>query len=80
MFWLALGVIGVSLAIRDRCWQLRIPTTLAEEKEGWPVIYPSGVINYLSDQKFIGNVMVPFRVGAYVSWKLYPKVKVSMDS
>ena len=79
MFWLALGVIGVSLAIRDRFWQLRIPTTLAEEKEGVP-IYPSGVINYLSDQKFTGNVMTPFYVGAYVSWKLYPKVKVSMDS
>ncbi len=78
LFWVAVGVLGVSLAIHSRFWQVHIPTTSAEEKEGLP-IYPSGVINYLSEQKFIGNVMTPFSAGAYVSWKLYPKVKVSMD-
>ncbi len=80
MFWVAVGVSGVSLAIQHPFWQLRIPTTSALEKEDIPIYYPSGVINYLSEQKFIGNVMTPFAVGAYVSWKLYPKVKVSMDS
>jgi hypothetical protein len=24
--------------------------------------------------------MVPFRLGAYVSWKLYPAIKISVDS
>jgi hypothetical protein len=39
-----------------------------------------GAVNYLAEQKFSGNVMMPFRLGAYVSWKLFPKVKVSLDS
>jgi hypothetical protein len=36
-------------------------------------------VEYLTDQHFQGNAMVPFRLGAYVSWKLYPAVKVSLD-
>ena len=42
-------------------------------------IYPVGAVDYLTDQHFQGNAMVPFRLGAYVSWKLYPAVKVSLD-
>jgi hypothetical protein len=37
-------------------------------------------VDYLARQQFSGNVMVPFRLGAYVSWKLFPAVKVSLDS
>ena len=65
--------------MRNQFWQLRIPTTAEESKEGIPV-YPAGAVSYLQDHKFSGNLMVPFDVGAYVSWKLYPEVKVSMDS
>jgi hypothetical protein len=43
-------------------------------------LYPVGPVQYLTKQKFAGNLMVPFRQGAYVSWKLYPAVKVSLDS
>jgi len=42
--------------------------------------YPVGAVDYLRQQHFVGNVMVPFRQGAYVSWKLFPAVKVSVDS
>jgi hypothetical protein len=44
------------------------------------VVYPVGAIDYLKRHGFRGNLMVSFAVGAYVSWKLYPEVKVSMDS
>jgi hypothetical protein len=42
--------------------------------------YPVGAVDYLSQQRFKGNLMTPFNEGAYVSWKLYPSVRVSMDS
>jgi hypothetical protein len=55
---------------RERVWELRVPQPL----------YPVGAVEYLDKGKFKGNLMVPFRIGAYVSWKLYPAVKVSVDS
>jgi hypothetical protein len=57
-------------AYRDQIWALRVPQPL----------YPVGAVEYLGKEKFKGNLMVPFRVGAYVSWKLFPAVKVSVDS
>jgi hypothetical protein len=58
---------------------LLIPTTAAEEREGLP-IYPAGPVAYLAEQHLAGNMMVPFGDGAFVSWKLYPAVRVSFDS
>jgi hypothetical protein len=37
-------------------------------------------VNYLAERGFTGNVLVGFDWGSYVSWKLYPAVKVSLDS
>jgi len=42
--------------------------------------FPVGPVRYLADQQFRGNVMTAFEHGSYVSWKLYPAVKVSVDS
>jgi hypothetical protein len=77
--FLIIGIMGSCYAIRNQFWKLRIPTTAEENKEGVPV-YPAGAVAFLRDSKFSGNVMVPFNTGAYVSWNLYPEVKVSMDS
>ncbi len=77
--FIIIGISGTLYAVRHQFWHLRIPTTAEESKEGIPV-YPAGAVSYLQDHKFSGNLMVPFDVGAYVSWKLYPEVKVSMDS
>ncbi|MGO9621961.1 MAG: hypothetical protein ACLPT6_11200 [Desulfobaccales bacterium] len=74
-----IGLAGTVYAVRHQFWQLRIPTTAEDSKEGVPV-YPAGAVSYLKDHQFSGNLMVPFDAGAYVSWKLYPEVKVSMDS
>ena len=41
--------------------------------------YPSDAIEYLRENHFEGNLMTPFHVGAYVSWEMYPEVRVSFD-
>ncbi len=79
VIFVIIGISGSLYAVRNQFWHLRIPTTAEESKEGVPV-YPAGAVRYLRDHNFSGNLMVPFDAGAYVSWKLYPQVKVSMDS
>jgi hypothetical protein len=68
--WIVFACVCVVAAIRQKPWDLVVPQPL----------YPVGPVRYLAKQKFAGNLMVPFRQGAYVSWKLYPAVKVSLDS
>ena len=68
--WIVLACVCVVAAIRQKPWEVAVPQPL----------YPVGPVQYLAEQHFSGNVMVPFRQGAYVSWKLYPAVKVSLDS
>ncbi len=41
--------------------------------------YPVGAVEYLREAEFTGNLLTPFHVGAYVSWEMYPDVKVSFD-
>ncbi|MFO0942829.1 MAG: hypothetical protein U0930_18995 [Pirellulales bacterium] len=42
--------------------------------------YPTEAVEYLRQNQFQGNVLTTFQDGAYVSWQLYPQVKVSLDS
>jgi hypothetical protein len=78
-FWSVTAGLGLGWAISNHFWQLRMPTDPAKESPGVP-IYPAGAVAYLAEQEFAGNLMVPFDVGAFVSWRLYPSVKVSFDS
>jgi hypothetical protein len=57
---------------------LRVPGEFRSEW-GRHVIYPVGAVDYLERQGFEGNVLVPFDWGAYLTWKLYPSVRVSID-
>lgn len=41
--------------------------------------YPTGAVAFMRAQQFSGKLLTPFHVGAYVSWELYPEVKVSFD-
>ena len=41
--------------------------------------FPSGAVDYLQSNAFEGKLLTPFAQGAYVSWTLYPQVKVSLD-
>ncbi len=68
--WTVFACICLVAALRQKPWQLRVPQA----------IYPVGAVEYVARHDFRGNVMVPFRLGAYVSWKLFPAVKVSLDS
>jgi len=62
--------------MRNRCWELRVPVTRADDTS---IQYPVGAADYLQEHAFSGKAMVPFEAGAFVSWKLYPAVKVSCD-
>ena len=68
--WAAFAAVCVFAALRQKPWEVVVPQPL----------YPVGPVKYLEEHQFAGNLMVPFRLGAYVSWKLYPAVKVSLDS
>lgn len=60
------GVMVVAIG----AWRLTVPGDL----------FPVGAVQYLAEQKLHGNVMTPFDQGAYVTWRLFPAVKVSLDS
>jgi hypothetical protein len=56
-------------------WRLDVVT----RPEVGPVAFPAGAVAYLEANRFRGNLMTPFDVGAFVSWHLYPDVRVSLD-
>jgi hypothetical protein len=67
--------VALFFAARFHPWQLQPPA-----QEGTGVrYYPIGVVQYLADQQFVGTVLNPFEAGAFISWKLDGRVKVSMD-
>jgi len=72
-------VVGIawaaSRAMAVAPWRLDLPTTPGS----WTVAFPAGAVSYLADSGFRGHLMTPFDLGAFVSWKLYPAVRVSLD-
>ncbi len=76
---IAISLVATGFAIQAKFWLLRVPAEATAELRGAP-IYPVGAVEFLSQQKFQGNLFVPFSAGAFVSWKLYPSVRVSIDS
>jgi len=42
-------------------------------------LYPVREVDILSRARAEGNLAVPFRLGSYATWRLYPRIKVSMD-
>ncbi|MFZ3342394.1 MAG: hypothetical protein WA213_16040, partial [Terriglobales bacterium] len=77
--WTVLIACSLVSAIRLKFWRLEVPQAGVPQIAG-DLSYPIGAVDYLAAQRFHGNIMVPFRPGAYVSWKQYPNVKVSIDS
>ena len=83
ILWVILGLSGLIVSVQNNFLYLDIPTSTSEFSKKHKTtnkIFPVGAVNYLFDQEFMGNLMVPFSAGSYVSWKLYPDVKVSIDS
>jgi hypothetical protein len=62
-----------------REFHLHMPISPADTP-GFNVFYPVGPVAYLQAQQFSGNLYTPFEMGSFVSWKLAPRVKVSIDS
>lgn len=62
-----------------RPWKLLVPSDHVD-KYGQHPIYPVGLVEYLAETSFKGNLMVFFDWGSYVIWKSYPSVRVSIDS
>ncbi len=83
--WPLLGVWATMLAVSapfmlvTKPWLLRIPEEPIP-RLGNHVIYPVRAMDFLAETGFRGNLMVPFDWGAYVSWRLHPNVRVSIDS
>ena len=76
---LVVMVLGVGASLAFQPWRLRVPVSREDLERGPMIAYPSGAVRYLRERKFEGNVMTPFVEGSYVSWELYPAVKVGLD-
>ena len=72
--WVAIAV-SICFALYQPFYRATLPDDVAPSAWG----YPKGAVDYLESHHAHGNVMTPFHCGAYVSWRLYPKVKVSLD-
>jgi len=68
-------LLSVGWAVRYEVWQAKLTADPEQEK----YCYPVGVVDYLKRHAFSGNLLTPFHTGAYVTWVLYPEVKVSLD-
>ncbi len=73
VIWFAGTTAALAGLLMVRFWEPRVPGTGESA-------FPVGAVNYLKQNSFRGNVMTRFNDGSYVIWKLYPQVKVSMDS
>jgi hypothetical protein len=67
---LVLTMFSAATSVVIGFWRLVVPNGA----------FPVGAVRYLADQRFQGNVMTAFEHGSYVTWRLYPAVKVSIDS
>ena len=59
-------------------WHVVLPSDIKTSQGS--LALPVYAADYLQRTGFRGNVMTFFRHGAYLSWRLYPKVKVSCDA
>lgn len=79
---LILCVVTIGFFLRTlsyQPWKLLVPIDHIKKYGDHPV-YPVGPVEYISAIGFKGNLMVHFNWGSYVTWKLYPDIRVSMDS
>jgi hypothetical protein len=74
--WGLVGATCLLAALANRPWDLRVPANPGDH----PVLlYPVGAVDYLDRAGFTGNLQVPFTTGAFVAWKLHPRVRISID-
>lgn len=76
---LAVAMLAIAMSFNAQFWSLQVPQVERDDLRGAP-IYPVAAVNFLQQQEIEGNLMTPFATGAYVSWRMYPQIKVSIDS
>jgi hypothetical protein len=79
------GAVAATLLAGALVWsakplRLEVPNDPAGGDPDGAPYYPVGAVAFLREQHFRGNLLTPFNQGSYVLWKLYPAVKVSLDS
>ncbi len=79
VIWGAVFIVGCVGIVRHRPWHLPVPANEGESRVHALPLYPVGAVEYLRGIDFVGNVLTPFTLGAYLSWELCPNVLVSMD-
>jgi hypothetical protein len=72
---IALAVLCFAQSLPAKPWQIQVPENLDHA----PLAYPVGAIEYLKQNHFQGNLMVPFESGGFVMWNLHPQAKISID-
>jgi len=75
----SVAIVCFGLTLRNTPWRLPIPANGEDFARHEPVVYPAGATDYLNRNHIAANVMTPFTIGGFVSWKCYPLVKVSID-
>jgi len=75
----AFAMLALALALNAKFFVTNVPAVVSDAAPGSP-IYPVHAVDFLQEHKISGNMMVWFNDGAYVSWRMYPQVKVSLDS
>ena len=65
----------MGFALWHPVWRPYLPVTISNERGN----YPLGAVDYLAANQFQGKLVTDFDAGAYVTWKLYPRVLVSLD-
>ncbi len=69
------GIACLLFACENKFWR----PTLPPEPCYSIASFPTGAVDYLKQHEFRGDLLTPFAQGAYISWTLYPKVRVSLD-
>ena len=76
--WTLVGLAVTTALVLRQPWHLPVPANKGERRVLTP-LYPVGAVAYLEQLGFRGNLMTPFTIGAFVTWNLYPAVKISLD-
>jgi hypothetical protein len=72
------ALVCLCLTVPAKPWKLMLPSSNAAARLG-TMCYPIGAVQFLEESDFHGNLTLPFEVGGYATWKLYPKARVSID-
>ena len=69
------SLLCLGFSISHRFYTVSLPAS----NDDSPHCYPVHAVDFLNRKGFQGNLFTPFHAGSFVSWKLFPSTKVSID-